>query len=920
MLVWAAVLTACAGRGKTRPVQPTDRELVVDATPRTILLGNGLAVLVEPDPFMSTVQVDLRVEVGAQDDPADRKQLSHLVEHVMFALPRSADGAPSLLLGADPNALGANAFVTVDHTYFRDVITRPGLDTALARIARRLEFDCEALTPAAFDNAREVVRNEARFRTGSVHRPSLRRLLDSMFAEGHPYRKEVSDIDTHLVSITREQVCEFIERHYVPRRATIVVVGNVSVDEVRAAAEQHLASVTARSPSPRKSVPAVELGGIERTTSWSYWRSGALVLFDASTIDANDWAATKLALRWASFALEISMRDLHSPIASAQLIRPFEGADVDLVGFLVFPNMPNKREASLREVKRAISQAFSKEVDERLHDLARQQLRHGFVASMASVDQRAKRYARQFAERRPPGGIERDVRRFDELSGEDVLAVGRQLFGVENAAVIKLNGNGDDYLSEREEIDFDPRPDPFLAVLDEVDPARAHASIPVPDEAPPQIEHLDYQLANGMRVVLVRSSKFPVVDARLIVHAGVEAGEQSPQLAELAVGLYGLHEGHRFGRGQDAHALMQHFRQTGSTLTEGVGRRSTVYRATGLSNYLDFIMAGLAERVVQGEYQSGTFAPARLSLLLEWDLEEPSRKANKRLELRRALYGEGHPHATTGAGTRSSIAALDPADVWRFHDRYYRAGNCTLVVTGGFDMERATEYIEAFFGSPALRRRASKWQSEAVPAPVRASEPPRPDSAHLVFIDSPSRAQSRVTIAAPLAEVYGDDHAALLVLAEMLNLSLRSVRESLAASYGFFAAVKQRPPRLIVAGDLDNERAGQGAKSVLASLDAMMAEGESQRLFVVARARAVRDVAAQQGDAARFSAAFTKAVQAGQPDDYYVALTTKIAQLRPEQVRELAQRVLDPERRMLEVVGPAEVRDAVMEQTGYRVE
>lgn len=47
-------------------------------------LPNGLTVMFAPDPQTNVVRVDLRVMVGAGDEPPGKSGLAHLVEHMMF--------------------------------------------------------------------------------------------------------------------------------------------------------------------------------------------------------------------------------------------------------------------------------------------------------------------------------------------------------------------------------------------------------------------------------------------------------------------------------------------------------------------------------------------------------------------------------------------------------------------------------------------------------------------------------------------------------------------------------------------------------------------------------------------------------------------------------------------------------------------
>jgi predicted Zn-dependent peptidase len=277
-----------------------------------------------------------------------------------------------------------------------------------------------------------------------------------------------------------------------------------------------------------------------------------------------------------------------------------------------------------------------------------------------------------------------------------------------------------------------------------------------------------------------------------------------------------------------------------------------------------------------------------------------------------ALYGEGHPHTYAKAGNLDTLRRLGQLDLWRFHDQRYRAANCTLIVVGGFDMELALEYIEAFFESPRLRRRRSTWQDPFVEGPRPAVPEPAPSGPTVFTATTDDLVQTTLYVAFPLAEVYGDDHAALMVLAAMLDLEVGAVRERLGASYGIDATLHEDHPRLEITGEVDSTRAGEAVAEVLAALERLRKGEDFERRFAFARRSTLRRMVDVQADATRLAAALADAVRNGRAYDYYRELARSVATLEPEAVNALIERVLDPKRAVTVLMGPREgVRRAV---------
>src|SRR5690606_10113712 len=63
---------------------PTTPQFAVQQPVLKAKLDNGIRLVVVPDETTPLVQVDVRYEVGANEDPVGKAGLAHLVEHMMF--------------------------------------------------------------------------------------------------------------------------------------------------------------------------------------------------------------------------------------------------------------------------------------------------------------------------------------------------------------------------------------------------------------------------------------------------------------------------------------------------------------------------------------------------------------------------------------------------------------------------------------------------------------------------------------------------------------------------------------------------------------------------------------------------------------------------------------------------------------------
>ena len=158
---------------------------------------------------------------------------------------------------------------------------------------------------------------------------------------------------------------------------------------------------------------------------------------------------------------------------------------------------------------------------------------------------------------------------------------------------------------------------------------------------------------------------------------------------------------------------------------------------------------------------------------------------------------------------------------------------------------------------------------------------------------------------APMAEVYGDDHAALLVLASMLNEEVSVVRQKLGASYGVYARVDSERPRLEIGGALDSAKAGVGSAAILAAIQSMRDGEDFDRRFAFARRTVLKEMLNAQADSQLLAGRLAEAVRNGRSYDYFQELARQVATLEPKAVKSAIERVLVASRSVTLIQGPA---------------
>jgi zinc protease len=911
------------GLGCARNVKPTTtalpepvRELQVPGSGFLKTYDNGLTLFVVPDAYTRLIQFDVRQHVGTREDPEGKGGMAHFVEHLMFQMPSNGPGSPKLMSDLPQHTLTFNAYTSSDETHYMHTGMSDDLETYMKYTALRLDYDCSSVDENSFLREREVVRNEHRWRGQGVDLFVFDAISELAFPAGHPYRRKILGADTDLASITPEDSCKFIRRYYTPSQATVVVTGDIEPDEVRKLADKYLAPLPEVAAPPRAPVPPPSFASRNAKVVAPVKKPTAVVLFKMPKRFTPDYVASQAAIETMFLSVAFFVGNRQGSVVKRFYPTFLGGKEASLFGIGVETEKARDLDRAVDEVLDAISRGFAANVEgeeyKGSYDSARQRARLQLLDGIATVFGRSGTYADYLEEGETAGFIGADLAELDALTAVDAQAAGRRIFARDVAMVVKVvpDGSKDKPKADRASFDYKPNSEENLAVPEDIDPAEAHRPLELQDIAPAEGQSLELTLENGMRVVLVQSSDVPVMEMQLIVGAGTRDGGAHPDVAELTAQFFGPRDD------LESRNLMSFFDAAGGLFDWNVGRTSSTFITRSLAIYLDFLVAGMSEHVIQAEYGAGALEGWKARRKKELEKKFVRQAAARTNAFAVALYGKGHPHVREVIDDPKDLRDISLRDIETFRAKHYRAANSTLIITGGFDLDLTSKYVESFFGKPVLRDVRLTWNepkqtAERTPAP----EPMPGKIRHFTEVDA-ERAQTDVTIAYPMATAYGDDHAALLVLADMLNFGVSSVRQTLGASYGVYARLDTDRPRIEIGGSLDSARAGEGFAAIVGAVQALRDRKDFDRQFAFARRNVLREMLNAQADSRLLAGQLAQAVRAGRSAEYFTELARRVATLEPAMVQAQVAKVLREERSVTLIQGPADGVRVVVEHNG----
>jgi len=210
-------------------------------------LDNGLQVLVHEDHHVPVVGVNVWYHVGSKNERQSRTGFAHLFEHLMF------EGSEHHNTGYFPPLQQAGAILNgstnADRTNYWEVVPTSALDLALWMESDRMGYLLPALTPARFENQRDVVLNERR--QNYENRPyglAVMAVVAALYPPNHPYNWLTIGAADDIRAMQFEDVQAFFRTYYHPANASLALAGDIDTETAIRLAENYFSEIPAGPP------------------------------------------------------------------------------------------------------------------------------------------------------------------------------------------------------------------------------------------------------------------------------------------------------------------------------------------------------------------------------------------------------------------------------------------------------------------------------------------------------------------------------------------------------------------------------------------------------------------------------------------------------------------------------------------------
>ena len=906
----AVLLLAPVSQAQTPPKAGSAASIVVPPfqyVERT--LPNGLKLVTSVDHSTPLVNIQIFYGVGSKDDPQGRSGFAHLFEHMMFKATKDMPAEYMDRLTEDVGGLN-NASTADDFTNYFDVVPSNHLERLLWAESERMSS--LMVDDANFKSERQVVEEELRQRVlaDPYGRFEALAIPQNSFAV-HPYKRpgigSIADLDAASIADVRA----FHATYYRPDNAMLIVVGDFDPAQLDAWVEKYFGPIKApATPFPR--VTAMEPARTGPKTVTTYGPNVPLPALAITWLGpaASDPDQAPLTVLDALLTGGDSARLNQSLVYRQQLAQSvFSAADARqqpglfYVGAILADGKTVKQgeAALLAEVaKLRDTPVDAAELDKAKTILVAQDLR-----------QREPIYGRGYAfgyAHYVEGSVSKvndDLKEIQAVTAADVQRVARKYLPDNRRVTI-------DYLSEKERPaagDGQPSPSqPSAPVAAQSTPPPAAPVQPAerqtpPPPGPPVTPRLpvasEKTLPNGLRVIVAHAGTLPLVTAQLTIKAGGAADPAGRAgLADFTASLLNQGAGAR-----SAEQVARDVEALGAQIEANAGWDGSRISLEAITAKLPAAMAIFADVVRRPAFAQEELDRLRARTLdsLEVSLQQPGELA--RFAAADAVFA-GTPYGHVLGGTPASIKRFTRADVTAFHQAWYRPDDAVLVLTGDLTPEQGFALAQSAFGD---------WKAPAQPlgqiAPAAPDGKPR-----VIVIDLPGTGQAAVDLYLPAIRRADPRYYQLLVANSVLGggYSARlneEVRVKRGLSYGANATLDARRGvgPIAAAAQTKNESAVEVADLMLKEMAGLKSNPPAAEELTARKATLSggfgRSVASTGGLASYLSNLALQGVDLGEINRY----SPNVEAVTADQVKAMADQVLDPARATIIIAGDAKV-------------
>ena len=761
-LAVAALIAAIAG-GAT----PSAGE---EALVEKYTLGNGLTVVIRPNPSSPVVAVQAWVKAGSTTEPEDRAGMSHILEHMAFkGTKRRGPGE----IAREVESVGGeiNAYTSFDQTVYHITLSGRFLENALDILADTLGnsvFDAGELAREL-----EVILEEVRMNEDNPGRVVSKALFREAYRV-HPYGRPVIGYVDTIRKTTRDDLLAYFRANYVPGNMVLVLAGAVDPRSSRPLIEKTFGLLppgsAPQAPMPTEP-PQKDFRVVvkEKDARRVYLEMG---FHGPSMKDPDVYAWDLLSMILGSGETSRLYRTVKDGkgLVDSVYASSYTPRDPGLL-FVGGTLSPEKARAALKEILLETFRLAAAPPEGAELARAKTSTESDFLYSLESQSALARHVGFYETTLSDAAFEQTYLRKIRAVTADDIQTVAKKYLAPGNLTVSAVLPAGQGGILPAEDV---------RAIARE---AHAEATAPVA-KADKRRTVVKEVLGNGIRVIVRENRAVPVVAVQAGFLAGVRGEPKGKDgVSGLTAGMLVKGTSHRTAR-----EISEAVENMGADLSGYSGRNSFGLQGKFLQRDFEKGFRLFAESLLEPTFPAEELEKKRIETLGALKQQKDQLTQATFLLFLAAHYGD-HPYGKNPLGTENSVLAATPADLKAYYERWADPRNMVIGISGDIDAEEALAAVRKAFGGMS-------------PRPGYAALGPLPVPSHDAIRKAEERRdkqQAHFVIGYPGARFTDPDRYALDVLGSALAgmggrlfVNLRD-RKSLAYSVTSFSSEQVDP-------------------------------------------------------------------------------------------------------------------------------
>lgn len=768
LLILGWMLLDSYSRAEPYPASnPSNINLQSALAHETFVLNNGLKVILHVDDSNPIVAISTVVHVGSSRERPGRTGFAHFFEHVAF---NDSENVPKGSNRKLIPELGGyrNGYTWRDGTIYYEVVPVDAFDKLLWIDSDRFGFMINTVTQntleeekgAVLNEKRQDVDNKAYGLTESVIKKAL-------YPTSHPYSWTTLGAFSDLNNATLEDVRSFYNQYYVPSNATLVIAGDIDVEQTKRKVKQWFGEINEGKPvKDLKPMPANLIGTIKLYHEDNFATLPELQLTFPSVqqYHPDSWALKTLA----AVLTEGNDSPLYATVVKDKKLAPSVHATAtfgELAGEFNI-RIRAKKQTKLDDVYAAVKDALTKFENDGINAATLQRIKAKqeteFVINNASVLDKAKTLAMYSEYAASSDYAAQDLSRSQGVSAQDLMRVYVKYIKNKPYVATSFVPKKQDYLalrgSNKAEVTVEEHVESAIKELSKGGNI-AFTKTPTKfdrSEPPLGVQPLtrtpaiwQHKMKGGMAVLGIEHYELPLVHFSLRVDGG-QWLDNKVKLGTAELLTLMMSEG---TKSLTAVELENRIGILGADLTIEANYESIVLEGTVLAKNFNALMAIVSEIVIHPRWDENTFSRVKAQRLATLQDAEANPWWVGYRVLKHQIYGVEHLSGQPLGGNKNSVGEISLSDVKEWHTNNLSADLATFHVTGAVGAEQVKR---------ALSKLDRDWKSKPVEFPSHV--PPRVVSKPKVFfVDFPNAEQSALFVGKPTTKGSSPMHDNLVI-------------------------------------------------------------------------------------------------------------------------------------------------------------